>query len=324
MKVLIVGLGSMGRRRVRNLTHLGGCQIAAFEPQRERRVQVAADHGIATFQTFEDGLSWEPDALVISTPPDHHHEYALAAARAGLHFFTEASVIPGETPELIDAVGHQPIIAAPSCTLRFHPGVRTMRRLIEAGAIGRPLAVTHHVGQHLADWHPWEDYRGFYVARRETGAAREIVPFELNWMTYLFGSVSHITGFRTKLSELDADIDDLYAALPRFASGVAGSLVVEVISRPAIRYARVIAEQGTLIWDFGERCVREWGGSDGWRQHPDPPPVQGPGGDWVAENMYIDEMAAFLRAVQEGPDAYPFSLAEDDALLRALEAIERP
>jgi predicted dehydrogenase len=323
MKVLIVGLGSMGRRRVRNLTHLGDCEVAAFEPIAERRDQIAADHGISTFATFEDGMGWGPDALVVSTPPDLHQEYALAAARAGLHFFTEASVIPGETPEIIEAVGDQPIVAAPSCTLRFHPGVQTMRRLIEAGAIGQPLAVTHHVGQHLADWHPWEDYRGFYVARRETGAAREIVPFELNWMTYLFGPVERITGVRTKLSRLDADIDDLYAALPRFASGVQGTLVVEVISRPAVRSARVIAEQGTLIWDFGARCVREWSGEHGWREHPDPPPVQGPGGEWVAENMYIDEMAAFLRAIRDGREHYPFSLAEDHALLQALEAIEQ-
>ena len=323
MRILVVGLGSMGRRRVRNLTHLGGCELAAFEPVAERREQVAAEHGVTTFGSFEDGMNWGPEALIISTPPDLHLPYALAAAKAGLHFFTEASVIPGESPELIAAVGDQPIVAAPSCTLRFHPGVQTMRRLIGEGAIGRPLAVTHHVGQHLADWHPWEDYRGFYVARRETGAAREIVPFELSWMTYLFGPLTRITGVPTKLSELDADIDDFYSALPRFASGVEGTLVVEVISRPAIRTARVIAEQGTLVWDFGERCVRQWHAEDGWVEHPDPAPVRGPGGEWVAENMYIDEMDAFLRAIRGDREAYPFSLAEDHALLQALAAIEQ-
>ena len=57
--------------------------------------------------------------------------------------------------------------------------------------------------------------------------------------------------------------------------------------------------------------------------HPDPPPVEGPGGVWVAENMYIEEMRGFLGAIGGDHDAYPFSLEEDDRLLRALAALER-
>lgn len=324
MRVLVIGQGSMGRRRVRNLLHIGTTEVAAFEPDGERRQQAQDENGIRAFATFEDGLAWGPDAVVISTPPDRHHEYALGAARRDLHFFTEASVVPGETRELIDAVAGKPIVAAPSCTLRFHPGIRTMRTRIAEGAIGRPLVVLHHVGQHLADWHPWEDYRTFYVARRETGPAREIVPFELNWMTYLFGGLTSIQGVCEKVSALEVDIDDLYSGLVRFDSGVEGMLVVEVISRPAIRCARIVGEEGTLIWDFGAREVREWDkAGDRWIEHPDPPPVEGPGGVWVAENMYIEEMRGFLDAIAGDLDAYPFSLEEDDQLLRALAALER-
>jgi predicted dehydrogenase len=314
----------MGRRRVRNLLHLGETEVAAFEPDRRRREQAAAEHGIPTFGTFAEGLEWRPNALVISTPPDHHLEYALEAARHELHFFTEASVVPGETEQLIEAVAGKSIVAAPSCTLRFHPGIQVMRRRIGEGAIGRPLAVVHHVGQHLADWHPWEDYRTFYVARRETGPAREIVPFELNWMSYLFGRLQSVQGICKKISALEVDVDDLYAALVQFDSGVQASLVVEVISRPAIRCARVVGEEGTLIWDFGARRVREWG-RDGaeWIDHPDPPAVEGPGGSWVAETMYIEEMRGFLDAIRRGPEQYPYSLSEDDDLLKALAGLER-
>jgi len=233
-------------------------------------------------------------------------------------------VVPGDTDELIAVARDAGVVGAPSCTMRFHPAVQKMRERIEAGAIGKPLFLTHHVGQYLPDWHPWEDYRTFYVAKRETGAAREIVPFELNWMAYLFGPVTSVAGERSKLSSLEVDIEDIYSTLTSFESGVRCNLVIEVISRPAIRRARIVGEEGTLIWDWTARRVEEWSASVGdWVIHDDPPPVEGPGGAWVAENMYIEEMRGYLRAIREGEQAYPFSLEEDAALLRALGEVER-
>jgi predicted dehydrogenase len=197
-----------------------------------------------------------------------------------------------------------------------------MRQRLEAGAIGAPLLVTHHVGQYLPDWHPWEDYRTFYVARRETGAAREIVPFELNWLTYLFGPVTEVNCFRDKLSSLEVDIDDAYSTLVGFESGVQASMVIEVISRPAIRRARIVGEDGTLVWDWNERVVREWGaGASEWVEHPDPPPVAGPGGEWVSENMYIEEMRGYLDAIA-GVRPWPLSLEEDERLLEVVAQME--
>lgn len=322
MRVLVVGLGSMGRRRLRNITHIGGHELAGFDIEDARRATAEEELGVPTFASFEAALSWGPQALVISTPPDLHTPYALAAAEHGLHFFTEASVVPGDTGTLIAAVQGTDLVAAPSCTLRFHPGIQTMRRLIDAGAIGRPLLATHHVGQYLPDWHPWEDYRAYYVARRETGAAREIVPFELNWMGYLFGAPEAVSGFRGKLSELDVDIDDTYAGIVSFASGLWATLVVEVISRPAIRRARIVGELGTLEWDFAARNVRSWE-NGAWVEYPDPPPVEGPGGAWVAETMYIEEMRGYLSAIDGDRAAFPFSLREDAELLGTLAALER-
>jgi len=112
-------------------------------------------------------------------------------------------------------------------------------------------------------------------------------------------------------------------ALVHFRSGVEGTLTVEVISRPAIRAARIVGEEGTLLWDFGARMVRLWSRDSGWTDYPDPPPVEGPGGKWVAENMYIEEMRGFLRAIEIGSEHYPFSLREDAALLGALKGLER-
>ena len=322
MRILIVGLGSMGRRRLRNLELLGGHELAGVELQAERASAVAAEHGIPIYGSFEEGLAWGPEAVVISTPPDRHTELALEAARHGLPFFTEASVVSTGMDELIETVQSAGVVAAPSCTMRFHPAVQTLRRLLYEHAVGRPLAVIHHVGQYLPDWHPWEDYRTFYVARRETGAAREIVPFELSWLTYLFGMPEALTGMRGRIGNLDADIDDVYSAILAFPGPLRCSLIVEVLSRPAVRLARIVTERGTLVWDWEARLVRCYRAEeDKWVDYPDPPPVPGPGGKWVAENMYIEEMRAFVAAV-EGRADFPLTLSEDRALLGLLERIE--
>jgi predicted dehydrogenase len=323
VRILVVGLGSMGRRRLRNFRHIGGVELAGFEPNDERRGRVGREFEIPVFDSFDAGLRWGPQALVISTPPDHHGEYALAAASAGLPYFTEASVVLDGMDELLDAVRTSGALAAPSCTLRFHPAVRLMRERIARGVLGRPLAFVHHVGQYLPDWHPWEDYRAFYVARRRTGAVREIVPYELNWLTYLFGDVVELNCMCAKVSQLDADIDDVYSAIMLFDSGVQGSLTVEVLSRPAIRRARIVCEEGSLEWDWSARRVRESRAADGaWTDHADPPAVQGPGGAWVCERMYIEEMRGFLRAIEEGQRHWPLSPQEDRRLLETLRELE--
>src|SRR4051794_10998447 len=100
MRILVVGLGSMGRRRLRCLTHIGGHELAGLEPSADRAATVGAEFSMPTFGTFEEALDWKPQALVISTPPDLHLPFALDAARHGLHFFTEASVVPEDTSEL--------------------------------------------------------------------------------------------------------------------------------------------------------------------------------------------------------------------------------
>jgi predicted dehydrogenase len=323
MKVLVIGLGSMGRRRLRNMRYLGVEQLAGMEPVEARRAEVAEEFGIPAFSTLQEGLAWEPDAVVISTPPDQHTGYAIEAARRGLPYFTEAGTVTERMDELIETVRDSGSVAAPSCTLRFHPAVQLMRARLAEGAIGRPLALTYHVGQYLPDWHPWEDYRSFYVAQRHTSAVREVVPYELNWLTYLFGPVIELNCFRDKLSQLDADIDDYCAALLRFQSGVHGSLVVDVISRPALRLARIVGEEGTMEWDWNGRCMREWrAATSSWVEHPDPEPIAGPGGEWVSENMYIEEMRGYLRAIEQGQAAWPLSLEGDLALLETLEELE--
>ena len=72
MKFLVIGLGSMGKRRVRNLLAIGGHDVAGFDPREDRRAEANQKYGIPVFDSLDAALqSFQPGAFVISTSPQH-------------------------------------------------------------------------------------------------------------------------------------------------------------------------------------------------------------------------------------------------------------
>ncbi|MDE2166808.1 MAG: Gfo/Idh/MocA family oxidoreductase [Alphaproteobacteria bacterium] len=326
MKFLVVGLGSMGKRRIRNLKRLNAGAIVGFDPRPDRRREVEQRYGIEVVADLDRSLGQSfLDAVVVSTPPDMHVEIARSALERGLHVFTEAGTSSEGMDALVALSKRRRLVAAPSCTMRFHPSVKKMHELVEGNAIGKVLAFTHHAGQYLPDWHPAEDYRKFYVSRRKTGACREIVPFELTWLNWLMGAQPElVTGLRGKVSTLDCDIDDLYHTLLRYPGGALCHLQVDAIAQPAVRATRLIGQTGTIEWVAAANAVRVYNAAaKTWTDYPEPEPMVEPGySEMSPEGMYVDEMAAFAAACR-GERPYPYSFDEDMRCLEVLYAAER-
>lgn len=322
MRFLIVGLGSMGKRRIRNLRALGENDVIGFDLQPQRRIEAQREYKIKVVSSFDEGLSQGPDAIIVSTPPDRHLPYAMEAARRNIHFFTEASVLLEGIDDLISECKGRDIVAAPSSTMRFNPSIQTMKNLVERKAIGDILAFNYHCGQYLPDWHVYEDYRTYYVSKRETGACREIVPYELSWITWMLGPVKSLSCMKGKLSKLEADIDDIYQVLLDFDQGILGHMQIDVISRVPYRYFKAISEEGVILWDWEKRLVRMYDSSaKAWKEYPQPKgTVQE--GYILEEDMYIGEMEHFIGAIK-GKHEYMYSLEDDKRILELLNAAEK-
>lgn len=326
VKFLVVGLGSMGKRRVRNLQALGYANIAGFDLRADRREEARERYGIQVFDSLEGAISdGTPDALVISTSPKFHMDYAWIAVEKGVSCFIEASVVESERIlDLSRRIKGSGVVMAPSCTMRYFPGPKKVKELIRSGVIGRPLNLNYQTGQYLPDWHPWERIEEFYVSDRETGGCREIVPFELTWLNDIFGEAEPLACAKAKLSDMNADIDDLYHCLLRYPGGMLASVTVEVLSRPvATRELRVLGSMGELVMSADENCVRYTSGDNQeWIRYP-------LGGGTVEagyinpEEPYIAEMADFVSALKAGEQKlFPNSLEEDYRVLETLYRLE--
>jgi len=325
VKFLIAGLGSMGKRRIRNLQYLKAGEIIGFDTREDRQKEAEEKYHIKTFDKFDEAMHDlpEPDALIISTPPDLHVKYALEAANNGKHFFMEASVVDYGLNELIAQCRKKAIVAAPSCTMRFNPSVKKIKEVVDSKMIGDVLAFTYHSGQYLPDWHPWEDYRKFYVARRETGAAREIVAFELVWLTWILGWIDTISCFKGKLSQLKADIDDVYQIIMKLRSGTLGHMQVDAISRTPDRSCKIFGEEGSIFWDWGVGVKVYTTKDKKWITYPEKRGTTVEGyTEKIKEEPYIEEMSAFIRAIKK-EEKYPYTVEEDKRILEVLYTAEK-
>jgi len=319
MKFLVIGLGSMGKRRIRNLKHLKEDDVIGFDLREDRRKEVEEKHGIKTFDDINEAMKENPDAFIISTPPNHHLEYEMLAAKNKKHFFCEAGVFNEGIEELISL--SKDIVAAPSATLRFKPSIRKIKELIKGDRIGNVVAFVYHMGQYLPDWHPWEEITDYYVGQRDTSAVREMVPFELEWLTWIFGDIKRISCMKGKFSGLKADIDDVYQMIFEFKDRILGHVLVEVVSRDPVRRIRIVGEKGTIEWSWSEDVVKlydpekkEWieFKEEGFKEE----------GYIAKENMYIEEIRSFLAAIRR-EEEYPYSLEEDNKMLGLLQKAEQ-
>jgi len=327
MRYLVIGLGSMGKRRVRNLQALGLGDIAGFDPRLDRRKESAEKYGIKVFDDLEIAIQvLDPTVFVISTPPDLHMYYAYYACEHGISCFIEASVVDADkVKQLSQKIENTSVVMAPSCTMRYYPGPKKIKKLIKEGVIGKVLNVNYQTGQYLPDWHPWEKIEDFYVSKRETGGAREIIPFELTWLNDIFGKAEALACVKAKLTDMPADIDDIYHCLLSYENNVLANITVEVISRPkAIREMRVLGSEGEIIFSADTNSVSYINTSmDKWKEY------QFESG--TIENQYINpeepyiaEMKDFVAAVNTQDQAlYPNSLSDDFDVLQTLYSLEK-
>jgi len=328
MKFLIVGLGSMGKRRVRCLRALGYevNHIAGFDLREDRRKETEEKYGIKTYSSIENALKeHKPSAFIISVPPNFHYIYMERAIAEGLHFFVEASVVDTNMDKIKEKLNNTDIVAAPSATLLFHPAIKIISDIIGNKKLGKISNIIFNSGQYLPDWHTYEKVEDYYVSNPLTGGAREIVPFELTWLTNLFGFPERVCGNVRKTIKIKGaeKIDDTYNFLLDYRDFLA-TITIDVVSRYATRRLVINAEQGQLIWDWNLKNVQVYDPKNNeWEKISYEMKVAEMGyNSNIGESMYIEELNAFIRAIEEKK---PFinSLENDHRVLKLLYAVEQ-
>lgn len=314
MKVLQIGAGSMGTRRLRDLSKRADVDLALLDLREDRRNKAAARFDMTAFSNRKAAFAWEPEVLIISTPPDRHDEYIRYALNKGIHHFCEENIWTFNYREVERISRNKSLISAVSCSFHFLPIVQKIKGILESGKIGNIHSCQMTLSTYMPSWHP-DEGKEYYARNRNTAAGREMVPFELVWMNYTFGIPESINGIIGRNGNLPGNIEDTWSVQMQLKNGGMETLTVLQGAQPIVRRGLCVCENGTLDFNLvsGELILNIEGSKEQI--------ITCGSSEDVLESVYSEEINTFINTVN-GRETWPHSYYCSAMATASLAAME--
>lgn len=303
----------MGVRRLRDLQRRSDIELALYDEREDRRAAAQARFGVKVFPAFDSALAWGPDALIVSTPPGTKGGYIDLALERGLHHFTEVDIWTyGAVPRVAQK---KTLVSAPSASFAFLPLVKQLGPLLEQ-SLGNLLSYQFFMSTYMPGWHPTEG-KEYYARHRNTAPAREMIPFELNYLNDLFGPAAEVAGRFEKFGGLPDDTEDTWSLSMRLQNGGIGQLTITMACPHDFRRGCCFGTKGMASWDIVTGGVTLQTAGDETPRHFEFGTI-----GKVIEPTYFEEINTFVDAAL-GRGTWPNSYARSQRSAATLAAAEK-
>lgn len=275
MKILFLGLGSIGQRHLRNILTISNenIEILAYRVTRETPAlndrlepvgesSILADkYNITEFSDLTEALNEKPDIAFITNPSSLHVDSAIAAARSGCHLFIEKPLSDrmAGLDTLREIIEKQKLVATVAYQFRYHPAIIRTKEWLDNNSVGNLVSVKFYNGEYMPGWHPYEDYRKSYAARSNLGGGAIISQIhEFDLALYILGIPDSIYSVGGKLSDLEIDVEDSVSILMSYKNKYGHfpvSIDLDYLQSPPKRGFTIVGDRGRIEWDYFKNTI---------------------------------------------------------------------
>ncbi|MEE9275727.1 MAG: Gfo/Idh/MocA family oxidoreductase [bacterium] len=248
VRACIVGLGWWGGEHARAAKEVGGIDLAAcFARTKETREAFAAAHGCRAMESWEAVLRDEGiEALLIATPHSTHPAMVEEAASAGKHILVEKPFVlrVREGQRAIAACERAGVRLAVGHQRRFQPALRELKRLIEAGDLGRAVQAEANFSYGFAYNIDLESWRAS-PEESPAGSMTGLGIHHADTLQHLLGPVKSVFAASRSIDSRTR-LDDVTAVLLEFESGAQGYLGTNMLT-PKVYAVRIFGTEANAF-----------------------------------------------------------------------------
>lgn len=255
MNVLFVGLGSIGRRHLKNLCHV--CKerninvkidaLRSSDNKLPEEIEILINNQI---RKIEDNILY--DLVFITNPTVFHYDTINQLKDTCKFFFIEKPIFHDDNYSL-DKLGlnkNNAYVAAPIRHSKTYKKLKEILRDINC------YCTRIICSSYLPNWRTNVDYRDSYSAKRSLGGGVSIdLIHEIDYMVDLFGFPLEIYNFKGKCSNLEIDSEDISVYIAKYKDKLC-EVHLDYFGREYMRICEVFTESGTVIADFGKKIIK--------------------------------------------------------------------
>ena len=280
MNILIIGLGSIGQRHLRNLKLIEPkSNFYAIRSNKRKstpllnnfnrvlkgdiKKKYSLKYFNSIFEIYQNKI--KIDCAFVCTPSSKHIPQVIELLKYNIHCFIEKPLgsslnqisklenLLKKKKKLITMMGYQ---------LRFNPLIEYLNKVIKKKSpIGKLLSANIHHGENIKDFHPYEDYKISYTANKKLGGGVILTQIhEIDYFLHLFSNyeIKNAIFNSSKISDLDIDVEDIFSSnfvLEKNNNKIFCNINLNYFERPKKRKIYLIGNYGTLVACFNSQKI---------------------------------------------------------------------
>jgi predicted dehydrogenase len=258
MKAAIVGYGSVGRRHLKNLLALGLENIVIVSKHISEGDLNLDGYLIPVVNDISKVID-SIDIMIISNATNLHLQYLKIAIKNSIHTYVEKPIACNmdQLNDMSKKAAEKKLIIAVGTQFRFNEMLVKLKKLLDDNYFGRIISVMSSHGEHIADYHPGEDYKSSYSAnKKKCGGVILTQIHHIDYLEWLFGPFTHVYANEMFAPSLKIDVDAIINySLVSTDTRLQVHGHMNYFQRPKSTTLSIIGESGSAFWNNEENTI---------------------------------------------------------------------